>query len=176
MTPTTHHSAVISRLRQTSGFTLAEAMIASVFLAVAVMGVCSAITASSNQSRQLDETANAQSLARELLEEMTSKSFTAQPNGGWTGGTHTRNNYDDVADYNNYTDNTTDGIKTLQGTAIDLGDNVSYTRLAKFEYRTTPGGSAVSTGDFGMATVTVTSANGTVVKLQKLMANPVYYR
>jgi Tfp pilus assembly protein PilV len=169
-------SATTSLRAIRGGFTLAEAMIASVFLAVAVLGVASALCASSNQARQVDESSNAQALARELLEEIASKSFTTQSNAGWAAGTHSRASYDDVADYNGYTDNTTDGIVTLQGTAITLGDNVSYTRVAAFEYRATPGGTAQSSGDFGMATVTVTTPNGTRVSLQRMLTNPVYYR
>ena len=40
---------------------------------------------------------------------------------------------------------------------MNVGDGVTYTRTAAFEYRATPGGSNVSSGDFGMLTVTVSS-------------------
>ena len=158
------------------GFTLIEAMIASVFLAISVVGVSSALMASSNQSRQTDETSTAQGLAHELLEEMTARSFVAQPNQGHSAGVISRLNYDDVADYDGYTDNTTTGITTLQGTPIAIGDGVTYTRTAAFEYRATPGGSKITSGDFGMATVTVTTPEGTSITLQRFLTNPVTTR
>jgi type II secretory pathway pseudopilin PulG len=153
------------------GFTLVEAMIASVFLAVSVVGVSSALMASSNQSSQTDETTTAQGLAHELLEEMTARSFLTLPNQGHSAGVLTRLNYDDVADYDGYTDNTTNGITSLQGTPIAIGDGVTYTRTASFAYRATPGGSNVSSGDFGLATVTVTTPEGTSITLQRLLTN-----
>ena len=151
-------------------------MIASVFLAISVVGVSSALMASSDESRQIDESTTAQGLARELLEEMTARSFTQQPNPGYSAGIHTRLNYDDVADYDGYTDNTTTGITTLEGTTVTIGDGVTYTRMASFSYRTTPGGSKTSSGDFGLASVTVSSPDGVSVTLQRLLTNPVTTR
>jgi len=84
--------------------------------------------------------------------------------------------YDDAADYNGYTDNTTSGIKTLSGTTINLGDNATYTRTAAFEYRATPNGAAAGTGEFGMATVTVASNGGMSTQLQRLMSATVVKR
>ena len=102
-----------------------------------------------------------------------SKSFTTQANPGHSSGVLTRANYDDMGDYDGYTDNTTAGIKTLQGTKVDFGDTATYTRTVSFDYRTTPGGAKVASGDFGLATVTVTSGGGASVKLQRLFSKPV---
>src|SRR6478735_3442131 len=118
---------------RTRGFTLAEALIASVFLAIAVLGVASTLAASSRTSANLSQCGNCQALARELLEEVSSKSFTAQPNPGYSAAAVNRATYDDIGDYDTYTDNTTSGIKTLQGTAIDLGDGVAYTRTVSVD-------------------------------------------
>ena len=153
------------------GFTLAEALVASVFLAVAVVGVAGTLSASSQNMEQLGQYANCQALAKELCEEVASKSFTVQPNLGYSAGITSRTNYDDMPDYDGYTDNSTTGIKTLQGTLIDFGDSANYTRKAAFEYRTTPGGSKVASGNFGMITITVTSSNGASVTLQRMVSN-----
>jgi len=158
------------------GFTLAEALIASVFLAIAAVGIAGTINTSSHIARQLAQASNCQALARELIEEVSSRCFTTQPNPGYTAGTHTRTNYDDVADYDGYTDNTTSGIKTLQGTTITFGDGATYTRTVAFEYRTTPGGSKVSSGDFGMITVTVRADTGPSVTLQRLVSASAFAR
>jgi hypothetical protein len=132
-----------------------------------------ALTTAAKQSAYVRESATCQALARELIEEMSSRSFVAQANPGYSNGATNRATYDDIADYDGYTDNSTEGIATLQGTAINFGDGGTYTRSAKFEYRATPSGAKAGSGDFGMATVTVKSAAGSSVTLQRLLSNPV---
>src|SRR4051812_36526544 len=121
-------TASIKTAGRARGFTLAEALIASVFLAIAVLGVASTLAASSRTAANLSQCGNCQALARGLLEEVSSKSFTTQPNPGFSAPALDRSTYDDIGDYDTYTDNTTSGIKTLQGTAVDFGDSVIYTR------------------------------------------------
>src|SRR4051812_19233419 len=125
MTTLARHTRSTKQRRMRRGFTLAEALIASVFLAIAVLGVSGTLTAASQEAQNLSNTANCQSLARELIEEISSKSYTTQPNAGYLAGGLNRANYDDIADYKSYTDSTTasGGLKTLQGTQVDLGDN-----------------------------------------------------
>jgi Tfp pilus assembly protein PilV len=166
-------TARTSRRLTSRGFTLAEALIASAFLAIATLGVSVALQTAAKQSIFVRESANCQALARELIEEMTSRSFVAQTNPGYSSGATDRATYDDVADYDGYTDNSTSGIKTLQGTTIDFGDSAVYTRTAKFEYRTSTNGAKAASGDFGMATVTVKSSSGASVTLQRFLTNPV---
>jgi hypothetical protein len=115
-------------------------------------------------------------LARELLEEMTARSFTQQPLPGYSSGALTRLNYDDVTDYDGYTDNTNKGITTLQGMPITIGDGVTYTRTASFSYRSTPGGANTSSGDFGIASVTVSTPDGVSVTLQRVLSNSIAAR
>ena len=167
------HSCLSSSRR---AFTLAEALIASDFLAVAALGVAGTLAAASQSSEHLSESANCQGLARELIEEASSRSFTTQSNPGYKAGATNRATYDDVADYDGYTDNTTSGIKTLDGTAVNLGDGATYTRTVAFEYRATPGGSKALSGDFGMLTVTVSTNHGTSVTLQRMLSNSVLKR
>jgi Tfp pilus assembly protein PilV len=153
-----------------SAFTLAEALIASVFLAVTALGVAATLAAASQQAQDLAQSANCQALARELIEEVSSKSFTTQPNPGWSNGGRDRSTFDDAADYDGYTDTSTTGIKTLQGTVVNFNDGATYTRTVAFEYRTTPNGSKVSSGDFGMVTVTVTASTGISSQLQAMLS------
>jgi Tfp pilus assembly protein PilV len=176
MTAITSHSRSTKSRRTRRGFTLAEALIASVFLAIAAVGVAGTLAASSRTSEKIGQYANCQSLARELLEEVSSKSFVVQTNPGYSAGTHVRTNYDDMTDYDGYTDNTTTGIKTVAGAAITFGDNATYTRTVAFEYRVTPGGAKVSSGDFGMITVTVTSSGGASITIQRLVSATVLAR
>jgi|SRR5581483_3695253 len=170
------HTASTKHTTHRRGFTLAEALIASVFLAIATIGVAGTIAASSHATQQLSQSANCQALAKELLEEVSSKSFTTQPNQGYSAGTTSRVNYDDVADYNGYTDNSTSGIKTLDGSTVAFGDGATYTRTVAFEYRASPGGTATSSGDFGLVTVKVTSSTGPSITLQRVLSNSSYAR
>src|SRR5690349_12721675 len=87
------------------GFTLAEALLASVVLAVAVLGISQLTGASSQQSEALRQDARAVALARELMEEIASKPFTdpsiANANeeyqlGPDTGETSSRSTWDNI--------------------------------------------------------------------------------
>ena len=158
------------------GFTLAEAMIATVFLAVSVVGVAGTLSAASESGAWVNQSANCQTLVRRTDRRNLQQVVHQQPNPGHIAGVNVRSSYDDAADYDGYTDSTTTGMTTLQGTAIDFGDGETYTRTAAFEYRATPGGSKVSSGDFGMATVTVTSSAGASVQLQRMISISVLKR
>lgn len=153
-----------------SAFTLAEALIASVFLAISALGIAATLAATQQQAESLAQSSNCQTLARELIEEVSSKSFTVQPNAGWSNGGRDRSTFDDAADYDGYTDNSTTGIKTLQGNVVNFNDGATYTRTVAFEYRTTPNGSRVGSGDFGMVTVTVTASTGVSSQLQAMLS------
>jgi Tfp pilus assembly protein PilV len=154
------------------GFTLAECLVASVFLAIAVVGLAGALAAASQQDTQLDADAAALSLARQLMEEVAARPFDAPASGdqaGWAGNNFDRSTYDNVADFDGYQDSTVPGAATGQGSATVR--NLTFTRTVDFEYRASPAGAAAANGDFGMLTVTVTAANtGTNVKLHRLVS------
>jgi Tfp pilus assembly protein PilV len=173
MTTLARHTRSTKQRRLRRGFTLAEALIASVFLAIAVLGVSGTLSAASQEAQNLTNNANCQSLARELIEEISSKSYTAQPNPGYLAGGLNRASYDDIADYKSYTDSTTatGGMKTLEGTTIDFGDNTTYSRTVALEFRASPSGAAAASGDFAMVTVTVTAGSGVSVQLQRMLGN-----
>jgi Tfp pilus assembly protein PilV len=162
-------------------FTLAEALIASVVLSVAVLGISGVLVGATANARRMSDYSGAQLLARSLMEEIVAKPFT-QPqnssNSGCRDGNQDRSTYDNIADYDGYQDSTdpttaTTRATTLGGTTIDLGDTGTFTRKVSFEYRNSPGGPAVAggTGNFGLITVTVSSSSGDTVTLYRLVSN-----
>jgi Tfp pilus assembly protein PilV len=161
-------------------FTLAEALIASVVLSVAVVGVSGVLASASGNSRRMNDDAAAQLLARSLMEEVVARPFApplVNDQAGWAQGNKNRATYDNVADYNGYTDSTKSGAtnpaKTLGGATIDLGDTGAFTRTVAFEYRNSPAGAAIGTGtgSFGLITVICTGNSGTSTTLHKLVSN-----
>src|SRR5439155_13263523 len=136
---------------------LMESLIASVVLAVSVVGVAGVLTAASNGTRAMNDDMGAQSMARSLLEEVAAKPFSPPATGdqrGWSAGNSSRASYENAADYNGYSDSTSSSAstpaKTLSGSTISFGDGGTFTRSVAFEYRATPSGIAAGTGDFGM--------------------------
>ena len=160
------------------GFTLAEALIASVVLAVAVVGIMGPLSATYQQSRNQDESRIAVSLGRQLLEEIVSKPFVDPSDFSTTLGPEAdesgRSAFDNVDDYNGYHDSTdssaTDFIKRLDGSSLPWTGNQIYRRSVAVEYRTTPSGSATASGNFVMVTVTVTGPSGQTYVARRLAA------
>src|ERR1051325_2152258 len=87
-------------------FTLAESLIASVVLPIAVIAVSSALAVSSSQTNAMDVDARALSLARELLEQIAMCTFDPPAVGdmpGWVDGKIDKDAYDNISDFNGYT-------------------------------------------------------------------------
>lgn len=161
--------------RRRRAFSVAEALSASVILAVAVVGIAGPLGAASNQSQQVRENGIALTLARQLIEEMSSKPLNDAGGVCHLGpevgaGETSRSRFDSIDDYHDYSDRT-DSLGTLAGqAAIIRGDGSGgvYQRQVRVEYRTTASGQAASSGPFALATVTVTTPNKQVVKVYKL--------
>jgi Tfp pilus assembly protein PilV len=169
--PTTNPPARRGALRP-GGFTLAECLLASVFLAIAVVGLAGALSFAAGQDVQLDTDAAALSLARQLMEEVAARPFDApasNDHAGWSAANFDKSAYDNVADYDGYTDTTTGGASTAQGTGAVR--QLTFTRTVGFAYRTTPAGAPAGSGNFGMVTVTVSADGaGTPVVLHRLVS------
>jgi prepilin-type N-terminal cleavage/methylation domain-containing protein len=153
-----------------AGFTLVESMLAAVILSIAVIGLGGALAASSKQTTNSSGGSIAQSLANELMEEICGRAFlppASNDQPGYKAGNTDRSKYDNVADYDGYTDSSP--FRALNGDVVNVGG--SYTRSVAFEYRATPSGTAVPSGDFGMVTVTVMGAGGQSVRISRLVAN-----
>jgi type II secretory pathway pseudopilin PulG len=165
---------------QRRGYTLFEAMLASVVLAIAVVGISSVLAASYQQSSIRGNTSTALSLARQLMEEIASMPLTApvppdQP--GWSQGQKDRSQYDTVDDYDGYTDQSS-GITTPDGTVIDMGAGGSYTRSVKVTFNARPSGvpATAPASDFDLVTVTVTMPHGQQVSVSQLMTKATLVR
>src|SRR4051812_20858022 len=89
VTAMAHPIQVINRLknvRSPRAFTLIECMIASVVLALAVLGVSGALSVSTQQSDITDVNARSLSLAQEVMEQVSSVPFDPPPNNNHQAG------------------------------------------------------------------------------------------
>lgn len=164
---TNSHSPAARCVR--TGFTLAEALIASVVLALSVVGIADALACSSQQAITTNQAAITTALGKQLLEEIASKPFPipgVTTNPGWSQGNHNRATYDDAADYNGYTDQTP--ITTLSGASIDPGG--LYTRSVAYVQRINPSANP-GNGDFALITVMVTDPTGAATAFSRLISN-----
>jgi prepilin-type N-terminal cleavage/methylation domain-containing protein len=184
LTPHINRPAAIPR-----GFTLVEAMVASVVLAVAVLGASTAIVASQQQNLVQQEDSAAVALARQLIEEIASRPLSlpdATP--GWPTVTD-RSSYDTISDYSGYTDTVTLPIYhtnsvsntanftsalpagtpiTTGASSVALGAN-QYLRTVIVTYPTSIFGATVTSGDFAVVVVTVHGANDVGVTLSRVL-------
>jgi prepilin-type N-terminal cleavage/methylation domain-containing protein len=173
--------------RRPRGFTLAESLVAAVVLAITVVAVSGAIVASQKQTRVQQEDSTAVSLARTLMEEIASRPLSL-PDG--TAGFPTvtdRSNYDTIDDFSGYTDVVSSRVYLTSSTSsasyssalppvtvVAAGPSgVSlqpgqYSRTVTVSYPTSIFGTTVTSGDFGLVTVTVTGAAGSKVTLSRL--------
>lgn len=154
-----------------SGFTLIESMMASVVVAIALIGVSGMLASSSDQSQVTKEISNAILLAQQLMEEIAGKPLLE------TDGSHSlgpeasetsRILFDNVDDYHNYSDYSS-AVKDSNGNWFALGDGQQYARKVTVEYRSTPT-TANANGDFALVTVTVTAPGGQKAILCRLMS------
>lgn len=140
-----------------AGFTLGECLIATVLLAIVVLGICSALGAASRQTSALEVRVKCHELARELMEEIASRPFDPpalndQPGFGANNIIHSE--YDNIADYHGFAD------KIMPYTTqLHMADTLWYARLASVQFRASPSGAADPTGNFALITVTVDAEN-----------------
>ena len=165
-------SSIDSRrlLQRNRGFSVAEAMMATTLLAIAVVGIAGPLGAASEQSRMGDERGAALILARELMEEIVAKPLC---DGGTTchlgpeSGESDRSKFDSADDYHLYHDTTTD-MKNLSGNTLAFSAGAVYTRDVTVEYRTSPSGASAASGDYGLVSVTVTTPHKQTVQIWRL--------
>ncbi len=146
------------------GFLLIEAMIASVILAVAAVGIATLLLSAQQQQIALQENSTAVLLAKQLMEEIASKPF------GAATPVVPRAQMTTANQYNGYTDNT-GAISTLTGQTLEPGDQRTYVRRVTITPAATPTGSAAPASDLQLVAVTVTGPSGEVVTLNRLLAN-----
>lgn len=156
--------------RRRRGFTLLEGLIASVILAILVLGVAGSLSAAYQQSHVVSTNATAVLLARQLADEIVSKPFSPTDTLG-SGGLASRSLFTDVSNYNNYSDTST-SIPLLAGGSVDVTGSEAYNRSVSVTVGAQPSIDSVSPAtDFAIVTVTVTCPNGQIVSIPELVAN-----
>jgi Tfp pilus assembly protein PilV len=158
------------------GFSVAEGLIASAVLAIAVVGVAGPLIAASEHARVARERTGGLAAARQLMEEISAHPLcngTPTSLGPTLPAENTRAKYDTVGDYQGYHD-TTATVTTLDGSATVSGSQaVTYVRDVTVEYKTwdaTTGTFSASANvtDFAVATVAVTTPHKQVVRVSRL--------
>jgi Tfp pilus assembly protein PilV len=166
-----------------SGFTIVEALLAGVVLAISVAGVSGALSADYQQTLAMQQTATAINLGRELQDEIASKPLANPSSGSTTPATApaapsttqpttiNRSTFVAVGDYNGYTDFSSD-LYTLGGTSMDATGSQNYCRSVSVTQGGKPTNDTVSaTTDFAVVTVTVTPPNGKPVQISRVVTN-----
>ena len=154
------------------GFTLVESLIASVVLAAVVVGIAGTLAAAYQNAKDETSSAEATQLARQLMEEISARPFevpvSAANNAvGWSGGSTNRAIYDDVSDYNGYTDNST-SIKMSDGATQSFGTAGPYTRSVSVATGAVPVGHSPPAAHFKHVKVTVTRPRGAPIVISKV--------
>jgi prepilin-type N-terminal cleavage/methylation domain-containing protein len=161
----------INRRSSRRGFTLLEALIASVVLAVLALGVVGAVSTSYEQGQSVRATATGVTLARQLSDEIVSKPFNPSDTLG-AGGLASRSQYTGVSNYNGYSD-TSDSIPLLAGGTVDATGSDAYSRSSAVTVGASASGigiSASSATDFAIVTVNVTCPDGQIVSVPEFVA------
>jgi len=159
------------------GFTLIEALIAVAVLAVSVAAIAGALSAAAQQSSEMADAFTANSLARQILEEVASKSFevdgatdpTDMP--GFSAGASDRDLYDEISDFNGYWDSfvvepdgtqteTSGNNTTARAMPAATGQQRAFLRWVEVSFQAPPLGPADATTDCAKVTVHVTSDRG----------------
>lgn len=170
------------------GFTLAEALTASVVLAIAAMGVSTALLAAQDQLDAQEEDTTAITLGRQLMEEVASFPLTlTDATAGWPSVTN-RSSYDTVSDFDGYTDRVGVPIRrtstptdagtfttaTLSATPITgappAAERQKYIRQVAIDYPSSIYGATVTAGDFAIVSVNVTGGGGNSATLTRIIA------
>ena len=156
--------------RARRAFGLAEALMASTVLAIAVVGIALQLSAAHQQAGAVREHNLAVLLSKQLLEEIAAKPLcdkgTTCHLGPETGET-SRSQFDSADDYHNYVDNT-QALKDLTGAEIPFG-GLKFRREVSVEYRTSPAGAPEQAGDFALVTVRVKAPGGYTAKISRLL-------
>jgi hypothetical protein len=173
-------SPAIKRRPGRGGFTLVEALMASIVLSILVFGMGAELCAANEQAAFLQNEATSVALGRQLLDEIVCKPL-ANPSTGITTPTSTaltesRSLFVAVGDYNLYSD-TGSAMSMLSGTTVDGTSGQNFTRSVSVTLSAKPSGDSASpTSDFGLVTVTVTAPGNESVVLSRVVTNYTFTR
>ena len=156
------------------GFTLMEGLVASIVLAILVLGVCSTLTTSYQQAEIVKNNATGIMLDRQLADEITSKPL-ADPSTGSTAlgpgtGMTTRGTFTHITNYSQYSDTST-VMPMLEGGTLDVTGADVYNRSVTVVVGAKPSIDTASPAtDFAIVTVTVTGPDGQSISIPKFVA------
>jgi len=151
-----------------------EGLVASIVLAILVLGVCSTLGTSYQQAEIVRNNATGIILGRQLADEITSKPL-ADPITGSTAlgpgtGMTTRNTFTHVTNYAQYADTST-SLPLLEGGTVNVTGADVYNRSVNVVVGAKPSIDIASpTSDFGIVTVTVTGPDGQSIAIPKFVA------
>ena len=114
------------------GLTVVECLVAMTILSIVVLVTCHTLAAGQEHVYQGDRIAVAARLGRDMLEEIGSREYrdpTTPTNFGLESGETTRAQFDDIDDYNNYTE--------ALGALADFAGNAYPTADQEFSRRVT---------------------------------------
>lgn len=177
---TTRTSAAVGNVSR-RGFTLAESLVASVVLAIAVVAIAATLTATYQSISAGAGTSEAVRMARQLIEEISAKPFavpaTETDNSGCSGGNLDRRSYDTIDDYHGFTDTST-AIETLDGDTVAVGSagGGTFARSISITTGVRPTGHTAPAADFALVTVTVTKPNGEAIKVSQVITRSAIVR
>jgi Tfp pilus assembly protein PilV len=158
------------------GFMALEGLVASVLLAILVIGIVGSLNVAYQQSQVVRAAGNEVLLGRQLITEInakpladpTSSSVALGPDAGMTS----RSQFTRITNYNGYSD-TSDAIPMLGGgTAVDATGSESYSRTATVVMGAEPSVDTASpaASDFAIVNVQVTAPNGQIVQIPEFVA------
>ena len=157
------------------GFLLLDGMIASVILALLVLGVCEMLSAAYLQTDILNTNASSNLLVRQLTEEIFSKPM-ADPSTGSTAlgpdaGMSSRSAYTRITNYNGYSDVST-ALPSEAGGTVDATGAASFARSVAVTVGARPSiDSSTSATQFAIVAVTITAPNGQKFVVNEFAAN-----
>ncbi len=142
-----------------------EALLAAVVLAIVVGAIVMPFTAGASNTAQNAKSTLAVNLAQDLMEEILARPF-SDPDGNETGETG-RSNWDDMDDYNGYSE-AAGTIAGFDGVTVADPAAVALTRNATVESIYVAGQSAPDPPTFLRITVNVRYHGDVVVRLSRL--------
>jgi len=155
------------------GFTLVEALLASVVLAASITAVTLPFT-SSARNRQVDGRQSAAvGLAEELMEEILAQNFQDEDaayacNPGPDPGENTRAQFDNVDDYDGYCERP-GGVADIEGAPANAKEAYGLSRSVAANYVYVAGQDTGKPASFIRVTVEVSYGEQTVVSLTRLV-------
>jgi MSHA pilin protein MshD len=142
------------------GITLIELIIFMVIVGIAMAGIISAINFNVQHSADPVVKKQALAIAESMLEEVTLQNF-SDPDGGANVVEASRDLYDDIDDYDNYSRN---GISSIDATSTTIAGLESYNVSVEIDPAADLNG--ISGGKAKRITVTVTGPLNTTVLLE----------